>query len=52
MLKNLCLLMKINIDIVRIQITHDEYESSGYGEYMRDYLVFGISKGGLSIDDC
>ena len=37
---------------VRIQITHDEYESSGYGEYMRDYLVFGISKGGLSIDDC
>jgi hypothetical protein len=36
---------------VRIQITHDDYESSRYGEYMKDYLVFGISKGGLFVDE-
>lgn len=36
---------------VRIQISHNDYESKKYGDYMKDYFVFGISKGGLSTDD-
>lgn len=36
---------------IRIKITHNDYEAQGYGDYNKDYFVFGISKGGLSIYD-
>ena len=36
---------------VRVKITHNKWETEKYGDYNKDYFVFGIKEGGLFIDD-